>query len=184
MVALDLRPMHLVEGKSFLELMAFLEPGYKVPSSAHISTLVMRKHSVAWNALKEILSKEAVAVGLTTDIWTSIATDAYITVSCHYISPEWEMRSFVLATKEFPERRTAIEIAQMLKEITTDFKIQDKVVCVVHDQASNMELAGTLLLEEQGWNTLKCTAHCLQLCLNAGFSVPAASWCPILIIVW
>jgi len=36
-----------------------------------------------------------------------------------------------------------------------------------------MELAGTLLLEEQGWNTLKCTAHCLQLCLNAGFSIPA-----------
>ena len=83
------------------------------------------------------------------------------------------MRSFVLATKEFPERHTAIEIAQKLEEITTDFKVQDKVVCVVHDQASNMELAGTLLLEEQGWNTLKCTAHCLQLCLNAGFSIPA-----------
>jgi len=71
MVALDLRPMRLVEGKGFLELMAFLEPGYKVPSSAHISTLVKCKHSVAWNTLKEILSKEAVAVGLTTDIWTS-----------------------------------------------------------------------------------------------------------------
>jgi len=45
------------------------------------------------------------------------------------------MRSFVLATKEFPERHTAIEIAQKLKEITTDFKVQDKVVCVVHDRA-------------------------------------------------
>jgi len=31
MVALDLRPMCLVEGKGFLELMAFLEPGYKSP---------------------------------------------------------------------------------------------------------------------------------------------------------
>ena len=47
MVALDLRPMCLVEGKGFLELMAFLEPGYEVPSSAHISTLVKHKHSVA-----------------------------------------------------------------------------------------------------------------------------------------
>ncbi len=36
-----------------------------------------------------------------------------------------------------------------------------------------MQLSTELLNSERGWKSLKCTAHCLQLCVNAGFSIPA-----------
>ena len=36
MVALDLKPIHMVEEKGFLKLLYYLEPGYKVPSRKHV----------------------------------------------------------------------------------------------------------------------------------------------------
>ncbi len=89
-MALDLRPLRLVEGRGFRELLAFFEPGYNPPSAAHISVLVCRKHLVAQQQLKDKLGKEALVVAFTTDIWTSIATEAYVTVTCHYVSCDWQ----------------------------------------------------------------------------------------------
>ena len=79
----------------------------------------------------------------------------------------------MLATRAFPERHTGVEISQKLKKITTEFGISEKVIAIVHDQAANMELCCTLLMEEQGWESQKCSTHCLQLCINGGLQIPA-----------
>ncbi len=74
-VALDLRPLRLVEGRGFCELLAFFEPGCNPPTAAHISALVRRKHLIAQQQLKDKLGKEALVVASTTNVWTSIATE-------------------------------------------------------------------------------------------------------------
>jgi len=38
-------------------------------------------------------------VAVTTDIWTSRATQAYITVTVHFLTDSWKMESKVLQTK-------------------------------------------------------------------------------------
>ena len=43
-------------------------------------------------------------VSLTGDIWTSIAIDAYLTLTVHFLSDAWEMCSVVLGTKPLNER--------------------------------------------------------------------------------
>ena len=57
------------------------------------------------------------SVALTTDIWTSMATEAYMTVAAHYIDPNWKLQNFVLETLLFPERHTAVNIAEKLKGV-------------------------------------------------------------------
>ena len=44
-------------------------------------------------------------------------------------------------------------------------------VSAVHDQAANMELCHRILSEQEGWETIFCSAHCLQLCLKEGLSI-------------
>ena len=34
-----------------------------------------------------------------------------------------------------------------------------------------MECATDILENDRGWQSMKCTAHCLQLCLKAGLSI-------------
>ena len=56
--------------------------------------------------LVDFLAEVDSSLALTTDIWTSMSNDAYITVTAHWISSEWEIKCFVLATKEFPGSHT------------------------------------------------------------------------------
>ena len=83
MIALDLRPVRMVEAQGFRDLMAYLEPGYRIPCRKQFTKILRYKHSLLKGKLCEKL-KETDSVALTTDIWTSAATEAYITVTVHY----------------------------------------------------------------------------------------------------
>ena len=87
-------------------------------------------------------------MALTMDIWTSMATEAYMTVTAHYIDPNWKLQNFLLETLLFPERHTGVNIAQKLNEVGERWRIISKVIIVSHDQASNMEAAMEILTEE------------------------------------
>ena len=82
MLVLDLRPDATVEGVGFRQLINYLEPNYSIPSAMHMAKCVTEKYEAAKSALTEML-KEPTHIALSTDIWTSIATQAYITVTEH-----------------------------------------------------------------------------------------------------
>ena len=174
MAARDLRPATVVEGDGFKALLKFIEPGYKVPSATHIAQVVRRQYEAAKVALKQKLKEDALSLAITSDIWTSCANYAYISLTAHFISAEWQMVSCVLATSPFPEQHTGINIAEKLKEIVISYGIDMKRVrALVHDQGSNMELSAAVLEENFSCENLSCAAHCLQLCIQEGFEVHA-----------
>ena len=94
MIALDTRPIRMVEGEGFHQLLDFLEPGYTIPSRKQFTAMVEHKHGLGKEKLKLQLKEEAINVALTTDIWTSTAVEAYMTVILHYINPNWDMQAF------------------------------------------------------------------------------------------
>ena len=92
----DLRPFSVVENAGFKNLLAVLEPRYKVPSRQHFSDKALSAlHNQKKIEVKKDLA-EASAVALTTDGWTSRATESYITITSCHIDKEWKMRSYVL----------------------------------------------------------------------------------------
>ena len=82
--------------------------------------------------------KSATSVSLTSDVWSSSATEGYITVTAHFLTNEWNMFSCVLETSGFQERHTSVNIADKLGKIGESFSINKKVSTVVHDNAANM----------------------------------------------
>lgn len=175
MITLDCRPVRSVEGKVFYGLLEYLEPGYKIPSRKYFTQAIGSQHQAGKEKLAALVS-EAQRIALTTDIWTSSATEAYITVTCHFIL-SWEIFSFVLSTCAFPERHTGFAISEKLLDIADSYNIRDKISIVVHDLAAKMELCLSIL-EKEGWSSLHCSAHCLQLCFKAGFEMRAISNLP------
>ena len=129
MIANNQRPIRMVKGEGFLNLMNYLEPEYKIPCRKSITSTIHRKHEIVKHKLKDKLEREANSIALTTDIWASSATEAYITVSAHYISTEWGMISCVLETPDMPERHTGQNIADKLVEIVEKWGIIEKNFC-------------------------------------------------------
>jgi hypothetical protein len=151
--------------------MGYIEPDYKVPSRTHITSVCRKKYDTIKEGIFASLSTVP-NVALTSDIWTSGATQAYVTVTVHFITEDWKMECKVLLTREMPERHTGVHIQERLLEASKEWKIEEKVVAVVHDNAANMVLASELLEE---WGDLECFGHTLQLALNAALDLSPIS---------
>ena len=129
-MAFDLHPILVVDGIGVIKLLNYIQPGY-VPSRPHMKTTCRQEY----NALKETLVKELHSphVSLTTDIWSSQATEGYITITVHWISDDWKLQNKVLFTFEVSER---------LSQGSVQWGIPEKhAVVVVHDNPSNMTCA-------------------------------------------
>ena len=108
-------------------------------------------------------------VAVTSDIWTSRVTQAYITLTVHFITDDWKMESKVIQTEEIPERHTGENISLRLTNVSEQWCIKQKVVALVRDNAANMVSASRIL---EDWDDLPCFAHTLQLAVKAGLDLP------------
>ena len=177
MVVHDLRPAALVEGTGFKALMNYIEPGYRVPTATHIAEVVRQKFASGKNSIKHYVQSEVHFMAFTTDIWTSRANDAYLSLTMHFVDSTWGMISCVLATAPFPEHHTAVNIVEKVKQIIQEYDLEiSRLLAIVHDQCSNMRLAGEMLCEESGnCQSISCSAHRLQLCVEEGLAISTIS---------
>ena len=133
--------------------------------------LIPKLHSTCKSQLAKSLSKAAFCA-FTTDLWTSRATQGFLTVTIHYIEVEGEVegvccsKSSVLETVCLRTDHTGENIAAELQRVATAWNLQDKVVCGVTDSASNMNLA----LKITKWSHLPCFAHTLNLIVQGAFA--------------
>nr|XP_055065281.1 E3 SUMO-protein ligase ZBED1-like [Misgurnus anguillicaudatus] len=167
MLVTDMRPLSMVEDKGFRDMISTFNPKYNLPSRTYFTQLMEKKHRDITEKLKAVL-KQTEYVALTTDIWTSVATEAYLGVTCHFLGEDWEMKSLSLTTMPLEERHTAANIADWLEETTAKFEIQlVKVKAVVHDNGANVVAAARILRKRHGWASVRCAGHTLNLVVQS-----------------
>ena len=88
---------------------------------------------------------------------------AFITVTSHFITPDWKLNSYVLATRMTEERHTGSNIATEVESILREFNVAN-VTSLVTDNASNMVIAA----KELKLPHINCFAHTLQLAIEDG----------------
>lgn len=81
-MALDMRPGH-IEGEGFKELLHTLEPGYTVPTRATVMEVGHTKYLSTWSEMYKAI-QDCEAVSFTTDIWTLLQMEAYLTITSHF----------------------------------------------------------------------------------------------------
>ncbi|XP_038137844.1 E3 SUMO-protein ligase ZBED1-like [Cyprinodon tularosa] len=159
-----------------------LNPRYTPPSRTVLSnTLIPAWYEVEkQNVITELANVSKVAI--TSDGWTSLAQDHYITVTAHY-SSQGKLQQKVLRTKAVYRAQTGETVAVEIGEVLEEFGITQKVVVMTVDNASNMDVAAKKL------DILKlgCFAHTLNLAAQKVYSIAAMTrWAAKLraVIVW
>ena len=91
-------PYHLAQTKSFVRFMRQFIPRWPSISKQTITRSVERQAVDIKEAIKQELMavQENTTVALTSDIWTSRATDGYLTVTVHWLDEDWVMRKRIL----------------------------------------------------------------------------------------
>uniref|UniRef100_A0A3Q2YJJ4 Zinc finger BED domain-containing protein 4-like n=2 Tax=Hippocampus comes TaxID=109280 RepID=A0A3Q2YJJ4_HIPCM len=167
MLVTDMRPLSMVEDKGFRKMISTFNPKYIIPSITYFTNIMEKRHQEMTEKLKNVL-QDTECVVLTTDIWTSVATEAYLGVTCHFLGEDWEMKSLYLTTMRLEERHMAVDIADWLEETVAKFHIPLlKVKAVVHDNEANVVGAAGILEERHGWATVICSGHTLNLVVQS-----------------
>ncbi|XP_019895134.2 E3 SUMO-protein ligase ZBED1-like isoform X1 [Musca domestica] len=171
MIASDVQPFSIVNDKGFQKFIKCLDPRYELPSRNTLQNVHMANlHKKIKDKLQDILN-EVDYCSITTDCWTSRANEGYLTVTCHFITNEFTLRSAVLSTKKLlvATNHGSDNIASSLRAVFNEWGIMEKVVCVVTDNDSTMIKACELLQKRH----LPCYAHTINLlvqdCLNQTF---------------
>ncbi|XP_077384385.1 E3 SUMO-protein ligase ZBED1-like [Festucalex cinctus] len=141
-----------------------------MPSRSHLSTKVLP--CMYEDAKEKVLLglSNAELVAITTDGWTSRATQSYITITAHYVNKNWEIESPVLQTRPIYESHTSDNLAEVLKEAVQEWKLdrQDTTIPVTTDNAKNIVNASN----SAGLSPhIGCFAHTVNLASQKGLGV-------------
>ena len=91
----DLRPFNIVENLGFQNMIAVLDPRYNIPSRPHFSGKVIPElYEKVSSQVRQDLRGNYVAI--TTDGWTSRATESYVTITSSHIDENWDLKNYVL----------------------------------------------------------------------------------------
>ncbi|KAG0410346.1 hypothetical protein HPB47_012533 [Ixodes persulcatus] len=89
----------------------------------------------------------------------------------HWIDGDWVLPSATLQGRHVPERHTAEQCAREVLEAAMAWEIDQKVEAVCTDNARNICFG----VERDSFQSLKCAAHTLQLCIHKVLSDDGAS---------
>lgn len=167
----DLRPFSVVSNEGFRALVQTLDPRYTIPSRTYFSeTAIPDMYDQVKADVKLQLSK-ASSVALTTDGWTSRATESYVTITSTHISDDWQMHNYVLQTRELPLSHTGENIANVLKDAINEWGLPE-CSALVTDNAANMLVAAKSVGFQ---HHLGCYAHTLNLAAQKGLTINSVS---------
>ncbi|KAL4460785.1 hypothetical protein ABPG72_002906 [Tetrahymena utriculariae] len=140
LVAYDLRPFLLVEGRGFKQFIHLLEPRYQIPSRKRISSELIPD---LYQFQKKILEDQL--------------------MSSHWIDQQFSLLNKVLQTKEVTESHTGEHMSELVNEILAEFKIAEQKLIfksVSTDKGSNNVKCFNSYKKD--WKHYICFAHTIH----------------------
>ena len=131
-------PYSVVENPGFRRLIKVCEPHYVVVTRKRMAEQVIpNMYDVVKEGVKSKL-QSAERLGITSDTWTSVATQSYMSVTAHYIDEEWSLISNVLQTTEVTFDHCSVSLADMLTKALEEWGLMNKDPVMVTDNVANI----------------------------------------------
>lgn len=144
---------HTVEKKPFHQMVKTLDPQYELPGRKYFSqTAIPDLYRQVHEEVKASVAG-ASHYALTTDMWSSRDMTPYMSLTCHYISSDWEQESKCLLTSFFPENHTADNLRDALQAALEEWGLSvDKLSAITTDNGANIAAA----VRRLNWPWLNC----------------------------
>ncbi|GES81124.1 zinc finger BED domain-containing protein 4-like [Rhizophagus clarus] len=164
-LVLDFQPLYLLKSPSFHQFINALNENFELPNDKKFRKRIFDAYEFSQKQLKQYIHENSSSVSLTCDLWTSRSKQGFFGVTCHLITPDFEMKEITLAIRYMPYPHTGDAIQKELEKIISEWELQDKVFFCTTDNAASMKKC----LNQISWlQRLSCTAHIIQLVVGKG----------------
>ena len=117
-------------------------------------------------------------VSLTSDIWTtSVGSMSFIVVTAHYIDNDWQLNKRIIAFRAFDFPHSGHQISNIIYQTACNFGIQNKIMSITFDNASNNNVAVGLLKDSfhpilnGRLLYISCACHILNFSVQSGMTM-------------
>lgn len=156
-------PFNIIDELEFRDFCKELDSRYELPNRKFLSAKAIPQK---FNEVKSRIMGElklASSISLTTDGWSSNNTTPYLSLTGHFLSEDWKLKTYCLRTIYMPESHTGENIASMIRSILAEYDIHISIVTsITTDSAANMKKACT----ELDTVRLPCFGHILHNSIN------------------
>lgn len=130
-------------------------------------TIIPNIFSKVKSKVQNVLN-EASHVAVTTDIWTSLNTDSFITLTAHFLDKnQVKLKTVVLCTKKLTGNHTANLLSEVITDELIEWNILCKVIAIVTDGGANIKLAVKLMNIPH----VPCAAHKFNLIVQQALQI-------------
>ncbi|XP_021735189.1 zinc finger BED domain-containing protein RICESLEEPER 2-like [Chenopodium quinoa] len=167
-------PFQFVEFKGFRRCFNYLHPDFKPVTRNTIKYDVLKMYKREKEKLKAVLGSTCSRIALTSDCWTSLTTDGYISLTAHYVDNSWCLQKKILNFSYIGPPHTGIHLCDHVYGLLKEWGIQKNIFSITLDNASSNDvfaenLKGELELINGGeFFHVRCCAHILNLIVQDG----------------
>ncbi|TSM04878.1 Zinc finger BED domain-containing protein 4 [Bagarius yarrelli] len=138
MIIRDLQPVQIVENEGFRELLKLLEPRYTPEPRRYIQQQLLPTYSYQVQLATKMALTGVESCSITLDLCTSNDmfvnnTSGYLGVTCHFITPDWKIKSTLLSCIPLQNYRDTQRMLSEFDEICHVHGISGKVFRIVID---------------------------------------------------
>ena len=166
MIGANMLPVSFSNSYGFKNFMAVVDPGYRCPCPKSTTKRLELIYKEKRKKIEKEIEKTA-SISVTIDGWSSRGQDSYLSLTAHFITDDWEIKSYTLCTHDIEGRHTTENVTAVVVSMQEEGRITNKLIAVVHDNASNMHASSNLL--ENLKYSVSCAAHNLQLSIKDAF---------------
>ncbi|KAK2645950.1 hypothetical protein Ddye_021145 [Dipteronia dyeriana] len=171
-------PFSFVEWSGVRKMIGYCTDEFHMVSRNTAKADVLSLYGIEKTKVKTLLEEAPGRICLTSDLWTSIATDGYMCLTTHFIDKNWVLKKKVLSLCFIPPPYDGVSLANKIKTLLREWKIENIIFAITLDNASsNNSLVHNLkshlninkaLLCDGEFLHIRCCAHIINLIVQDG----------------
>jgi len=171
-------PFSFVEYESIRATYQYLHPEIALVTRNTLKADVQKMYSREKARIRSMLELSPGRICLTSDLWTSIVTDGYLSLTAHFIDKDWVLQKRILNFCFMPSPHTSIALSEKLYALLCEWGIEYKVFTLTLDNASandvsvdllkNQLIENNALISDGSFFHIRCCAHVLNLVVQEG----------------
>jgi hAT family C-terminal dimerisation region/BED zinc finger len=174
-IVLDDQPFIEIEQKSFLEMVASLNPGAEVPAADTICRDLGHLFEAEKRRVRGLLQDVPGCISFAIDSWTSPNSQAFLGITAHWIDHDWTMQSLLLNLVPLRGSHSGANLCSEFIATCQDFGVLTKLRAITTDNASNNNTFVEVLeafCQQQGisfdanLHHVRCIAHVINLAVH------------------
>ncbi|XP_031375360.1 zinc finger BED domain-containing protein RICESLEEPER 2-like [Punica granatum] len=171
-------PLAFVEYTAIRSVFSYLRERVPVISRNTARADVLKVYKKEKSRVKSLLEEASGRICLTSDLWTSIATDGYLSLTAHFIDKNWSWQKRIMNFSPMPPPHTGVAMSNKITYLLAEWGIEGRLFSITLDNASandtfvgllrsHLNLKDALLAKGEFFHQ-RCCAHIINLIVQDG----------------